>query len=244
MPEVYIRDAVRTPVGKLGGSLASTRPDDLAATVVRRSPNATRASSPTRSTSATPTRRARTTATSRAWRSCSPGCRRRSRARRSTGCAARGWRRRSAPAARSPPGTRRVHRRRRRVDEPRAVGGAEAGQAVRADAPDDALDHARLAHGQPARCPTSGRCRWARAPRSSPTATGSPASGRTSSRCTATGKAAAAWERGAFADELVAAGRSSIATRTSGRTRASRSWRSSSRCSARTARSRPATRRR
>jgi acetyl-CoA acetyltransferase family protein len=32
---VYIRDAVRTPVGKLGGSLASARPDDLAATVVR-----------------------------------------------------------------------------------------------------------------------------------------------------------------------------------------------------------------
>jgi acetyl-CoA acetyltransferase family protein len=35
MPEVFIRDAVRTPVGKLGGSLAATRPDDLAAAVVR-----------------------------------------------------------------------------------------------------------------------------------------------------------------------------------------------------------------
>jgi acetyl-CoA acetyltransferase family protein len=35
VPEVYIHDAVRTPVGKLGGSLATTRPDDLAATVVR-----------------------------------------------------------------------------------------------------------------------------------------------------------------------------------------------------------------
>jgi acetyl-CoA acetyltransferase family protein len=35
VPEVYIVDAVRTPVGKLGGSLATTRPDDLAATVVR-----------------------------------------------------------------------------------------------------------------------------------------------------------------------------------------------------------------
>ena len=35
MPEVFIRDAVRTPVGKLGGALAGTRPDDLAATVVR-----------------------------------------------------------------------------------------------------------------------------------------------------------------------------------------------------------------
>jgi acetyl-CoA acetyltransferase family protein len=35
MREVFIVDAVRTPVGKLGGSLATTRPDDLAATVVR-----------------------------------------------------------------------------------------------------------------------------------------------------------------------------------------------------------------
>ena len=35
MPDVFIRDAVRPPVGKLGGSLAGTRPDDLAATVVR-----------------------------------------------------------------------------------------------------------------------------------------------------------------------------------------------------------------
>jgi acetyl-CoA acetyltransferase family protein len=35
MTEVFIVDAVRTPVGKLGGSLATTRPDDLAATVVR-----------------------------------------------------------------------------------------------------------------------------------------------------------------------------------------------------------------
>jgi acetyl-CoA acetyltransferase family protein len=35
VPDVYIVDAVRTPVGKLGGALAGTRPDDLAATVVR-----------------------------------------------------------------------------------------------------------------------------------------------------------------------------------------------------------------
>jgi acetyl-CoA acetyltransferase family protein len=35
VPDVFIRDAVRTPVGKLGGSLAAVRPDDLAATVVR-----------------------------------------------------------------------------------------------------------------------------------------------------------------------------------------------------------------
>jgi acetyl-CoA acetyltransferase family protein len=35
VPDVYIHDAVRTPVGKLGGALAKTRPDDLAATVVK-----------------------------------------------------------------------------------------------------------------------------------------------------------------------------------------------------------------
>ncbi len=35
MSAAYIVDAVRTPVGKLGGSLATVRPDDLAATVLR-----------------------------------------------------------------------------------------------------------------------------------------------------------------------------------------------------------------
>jgi acetyl-CoA acetyltransferase family protein len=35
VPDVFIADAVRTPVGKLGGSLAKTRPDDLAATVLK-----------------------------------------------------------------------------------------------------------------------------------------------------------------------------------------------------------------
>jgi acetyl-CoA acetyltransferase family protein len=35
VPDVYIHDAVRTPVGKLGGALAKTRPDDLAARVVK-----------------------------------------------------------------------------------------------------------------------------------------------------------------------------------------------------------------
>jgi acetyl-CoA acetyltransferase family protein len=35
VPDVFIADAVRTPVGKLGGALATTRPDDLAATVLK-----------------------------------------------------------------------------------------------------------------------------------------------------------------------------------------------------------------
>src|SRR5687767_7688193 len=35
MTDAYILDAVRTPIGRLGGSQASVRPDDLAATVVK-----------------------------------------------------------------------------------------------------------------------------------------------------------------------------------------------------------------
>lgn len=35
MREVFILDAVRTPIGRIGGGLASVRPDDLAASVLR-----------------------------------------------------------------------------------------------------------------------------------------------------------------------------------------------------------------
>ena len=35
MPDAYICDAVRTPIGRYGGALASVRPDDLAADPVR-----------------------------------------------------------------------------------------------------------------------------------------------------------------------------------------------------------------
>ena len=34
MNQVYIVDGVRTPIGKLKGSLASMRPDDMAAFVI------------------------------------------------------------------------------------------------------------------------------------------------------------------------------------------------------------------
>jgi acetyl-CoA acyltransferase len=37
MNQAYIYDAVRTPFGKLGGSLAGIRPDDLAAHVIKES---------------------------------------------------------------------------------------------------------------------------------------------------------------------------------------------------------------
>ncbi|QGY71937.1 thiolase family protein, partial [Streptomyces rimosus] len=33
--DVYVVDAVRTPVGRYGGALSGVRPDDLAAHVVR-----------------------------------------------------------------------------------------------------------------------------------------------------------------------------------------------------------------
>src|SRR5512139_2753399 len=35
MTDVVIIDAIRTPIGALGGALASVRPDDLAALVIR-----------------------------------------------------------------------------------------------------------------------------------------------------------------------------------------------------------------
>src|SRR3989440_9759791 len=35
MPDAYVIDAVRTPIGRYGGALANARPDDLAAHVVR-----------------------------------------------------------------------------------------------------------------------------------------------------------------------------------------------------------------
>ena len=34
-PDVFVVDAVRTPVGRIGGALSGVRPDDLAAHVVR-----------------------------------------------------------------------------------------------------------------------------------------------------------------------------------------------------------------
>ena len=35
MPEAMIIDGVRTPIGALGGALASVRPDDMAALVLK-----------------------------------------------------------------------------------------------------------------------------------------------------------------------------------------------------------------
>ena len=72
--DVFVCDAVRTPIGRYGGALANVRTDDLAAipikALISAIPGSTGRGS-MRSCSAAPTRPARTIATSRAWRCCS-----------------------------------------------------------------------------------------------------------------------------------------------------------------------------
>ena len=48
--EAFIVDAVRTPIGRYGGALASVRPDDLAACAIRALMNRTGMTSPSAST--------------------------------------------------------------------------------------------------------------------------------------------------------------------------------------------------
>jgi 3-oxoadipyl-CoA thiolase len=71
MPDAFICDGVRTPIGRYGGALAKVRTDDLAAVPIKalmaRNPNVDWAALD-EVISAAPTRPARTTATSRAWR--------------------------------------------------------------------------------------------------------------------------------------------------------------------------------
>ena len=94
-------------------------------------------------------------------------------------------------------------------------------------------------------CPSSGRCRSVRAPRSSPSGTGSAATPRTSSRCAATssptgpGATARTPTRWCRCPTPTSSG-----TRASGRPPHSRRWAGSSRSSGPTARSPPATPRR
>ena len=150
MPEVFIRDAVRTPVGKLGGALAGTRPDDLAATVVRALAerngletvdevyfgDANQAGEDNRNV-------ARMAVLLAGLPTLDPGRHGEPVVRLRHGG---GVQREPRDRGRGRGG---LHRRRRGVDEPRAVGRAQARQAVPAHARDHALDHARLADGQP-----------------------------------------------------------------------------------------------
>ena len=84
------------------------------------------------------------------------------------------------------------------------MGGAQARQAVPAHERDDALDHARLADGQPARCPTSGRSSLGEGAEILADRYGITREQQDEFALNSHRKAAAAWDRGAFADEVVA----------------------------------------
>ena len=102
MSDVYVLDAVRTPIGRYGGGAgrrAARRPGRARAGArwSARSPAARPGRASTTSCSATPTAPARTTATWPGWPCCSPGCRPRARRDRQ-------------PAVRLGPGGRRSRR--------------------------------------------------------------------------------------------------------------------------------------
>ena len=100
--------------------------------------------------SAPPTSRARTTATSPGWPRCSPACRTRCAGVTVNRLCASGLAAVVGRLSRGDRGRRRpLRRRRRRVDEPRAVRDAEARQAVPARRPAALRHDARLALRQP-----------------------------------------------------------------------------------------------
>lgn len=108
--DVYVIDAVRTPIGRYGGALADTRPDDLAAHASAASRNAPAPWTPPgsmMSSWARPTAPVRTTATSRGWQFSLRVCRSQCRASRLTGSAAPGWKRPSWLRGQSRPTTHR-----------------------------------------------------------------------------------------------------------------------------------------
>ena len=151
--ETWIIDAVRTPIGRYGGALASVRPDDLAAVVVRAIVD-------------------RSGIDAAAGRGRHPRLRQpggRGQPERGPDGGAAG---RAAGGGRGPDGEpavrvgpaghqhgqprdrrgrrRRVHRGRRRVDDPRAVRAAQARGGLRPRDADDGGHHARLAVREPA----------------------------------------------------------------------------------------------
>ena len=146
---------------------------------------------------------------------------------------------------------RRVHRRRRRIDDPGAVRDGQArgrlGPRHRASSRTRRSAGASSTRSSPS-CTT--RTRWARPPRTSPSAGTSGASSRTPSRSRRSSKAVAAIEAGRFDDQIVPdrgapakgrADRGRPATSTRAPTPPPRRSRGSGRRSGRAARSRPAT---
>ena len=77
--DVFLCDAVRTPIGRYGGALAWSAPTISPRIPIKRADGAQcrgrLGRSSTTCSTAAPTRPARTTATSRAWPRCSPACR-------------------------------------------------------------------------------------------------------------------------------------------------------------------------
>ena len=152
MSAAYVYDAVRVPFGRYGGALASVRPDDLGAVVVKSiverngvDPeqiddvifgNANGAGEDNRNVGHMATLLA-------GLPTSVPGSTINRLCGSSLDAAMPG-----EPRDRDRRRRRRA-RRRRGVDEPRAVGGAEAGEGLPGRSADDALHHARLAHGQP-----------------------------------------------------------------------------------------------
>ncbi len=187
---VFVLDAVRTPIGKIGGALAGVRPDDLAsgviAALVERNPaidpatiddvhfgNGNGAGEENRNV-------ARMASLLAGLPTSVPGA----TANRLCGSGMEAVLNASREIAVGDAVDR--DRRRCRVDDPRPVGRAEARSAVRARPPADALDHARLADGQPA--PSGAMDGRPRRGRRDPRrrVRRSPASSRTSSRSAAT----------------------------------------------------------
>ena len=155
LTDALILDAVRTPIGKLGGALSGVRPDDLAATALRglleRHPVTRSRRRSRRCTSATPTGPARTTATSARMAVLlaglpvsDPG----SDGQPVVRVRARGGDRREPRRCRRR--CRPHHRRRGRVDDPRRRGCVlKPSRAVPHDARADVELGARLADGEP-----------------------------------------------------------------------------------------------
>ena len=212
MAEAYLVGGVRTPVGRYGGALASVRPDDLAALVVGelvRRTGLDRAGELGRDRRGHPRRR-------------QPGRRRQPQRRADVG-AARRPSRRGARHHRQPPlrighvgdhdgragdprGRRRPHhRRRRRVDDPRAHGcrpsptrpGREPGAALRH------VDRLALPEPEAAGPRQGDVLPCPRRPRRSPASTASRARRPTRSRCASQQRAAAAIAAGRFEAEIV-----------------------------------------
>ena len=103
----------------------------------------------------------------------------------------------------SRPATLAVHRRRRRVDEPRALGAAEA--RARASRPATSSCGRRRSAGawSTRRCRSSGRSRWASPPRTSPTATRSRREAQDAFALKSHQRAHAAWEAGFYDDQVI-----------------------------------------